>query len=254
MNRIRLLNGTFDRLTLGQAVDLVFARLASGRRGWLATVNVAILMRMRSDPQLQKFVDEAAITVADGQPLVWLSRMLSRNLPERVAGVDLVNALCQRAAVEGKKVYLLGSTQANVSKLATRLLGSYPALQLAWADGYFSDSEAVQRASRIREDGTDILLIGMGVPRQELFLQRHWDALGVSLAVPVGGSFDVLCGLRSRAPKWMQRIGMEWFFRLVQEPRRLLVRYTVTNIQFLWLAAGALASKRGQDEVPPESK
>jgi N-acetylglucosaminyldiphosphoundecaprenol N-acetyl-beta-D-mannosaminyltransferase len=252
MSRIRLLNGSFDPLTLGQTVDCAFARLAGGRRGWLATVNVAILMGMRSDPQLQKFVDEAGITVADGQPLIWLSRMLRRDLPERVAGVDLVNALCQRAAVEGKRVYLLGSTQANVSKLASRLRVSYPALQLAWADGYFSDSEAVQRASRIREDRTDILLIGMGVPRQERFLQRHWDTLGVSLAVPVGGSFDVLCGLRARAPKWMQRIGMEWFFRLVQEPRRLLVRYTVTNIQFLWLAAGALASKRSR-KAPPES-
>ena len=253
MKRINLLNGYFDPLTMAQTIDAAFCNLANGKRGWIATVNVAILMKMRSEPQLQKFADDAAITVADGQPLVWLSRLLRRDLPERVAGVDLVHALCRRAALEGKKVYLLGSTEANVSRLASSLRARYPALHVTWSDGYFGDEEAIERAKQIRENRTDILLIGMGVPRQELFLQKHWEAVDVGVAVPVGGSFDVLCGVRARAPLWMQRTGMEWFFRLVQEPRRLLVRYSVTNVQFLWLAGKALVTERRRVPEPPKN-
>lgn len=98
----------------------------------------------------------------------------------------------------------------------------------------------MQRADVIRAAGTDILFVAMGVPRQEEFIEEHWDRLGVGIAIGVGGSFDVLAGLRARAPNWVQRIGMEWFYRLIQEPRRLFVRYLVTNSQFVCLVAAAM--------------
>ena len=240
MKRVRLLNGYFDPFTLEQTVDAVFRRLANGQRGWLCTVNVAILMMMRSDPSLQHFVDRAALVVADGQPLVWTAPCLGQSLPERVTGVDLVHALCDRAAREGRRVYLLGATGDIVGKTARRLREQFADLNIEYADGYFSKEEAPRRADRIRASGADILFVGMGVPRQENFLDEQWDRLGVGMAVGVGGSFDVLSGLRARAPRWVQRCGLEWLFRLIQEPRRLFVRYLVTNSQFVWLIFRAM--------------
>jgi N-acetylglucosaminyldiphosphoundecaprenol N-acetyl-beta-D-mannosaminyltransferase len=232
----RCLNGRFDALTLPQTVAVVFALLAEGRRGWLCTVNVAVLMMMRSDPRLQAFVDRALLAVADGQPLVWLARLLGQRLPERVAGIDLVDAVCARAAHEGRRVYLLGAAEEVVARVAQRLRTRHAALLLDYADGYFAPEEAPGRAARVRAAGADILFVGMGVPRQDRFVEEQWERLGVGVAIGVGGSFDVLAGLRARAPTWVQKIGMEWFFRLIQEPRRLFHRYRVTNSQFLWLA------------------
>ena len=243
MKRAQILNATFDPLTLTQTADAAFQMLNAGQRGWLATVNVSILMMMRSNQRLQQFVDQAALVVADGQPLVWCSRWLGQGLPERVTGIDLVDALCQRAAADGKRVFLLGSKHATVETLASRLRARHPMLQLDFADGYFSEEESGARVALINASGADILFVGMGVPRQEYFLEEHWGQLNVGLAVAVGGSFDVLAGQRMRAPCWVQRAGMEWLFRLVQEPRRLFARYLVTNIQFLWFLFDALCKK-----------
>jgi N-acetylglucosaminyldiphosphoundecaprenol N-acetyl-beta-D-mannosaminyltransferase len=236
MERVQLLNGEFDPLTLSQTVDAIFEGLHAGKKGWLATVNVSILMMMRADPWLQKFVDRAALVVADGQPLIWFAPWLHQALPERVTGVDLVHSLCQRAEKEGKRIYLLGGTKPIVTQLADRLRAQYPALQLGFDDGYFNKEQAPVRAEAIQAFGADILLVGMGVPRQERFIDEQWQRLDVGMAIGVGGSFDVLAGLRT--------IGMEWFFRLVQEPRRLFARYLTTNSLFLWLILRAVLQRK----------
>ena len=243
MAKVRFLNADYDPLTLAQTVDGVFRHIEAGTRGWLCTVNVSILMMMRSDQRLQSFVDRAALVVADGQPIVWCAPWFGPSLPERVTGVDLVDAICKRAEHDGKRIYLLGATTEIVSKLAQRLRQRHPTLSVDFADGYFTKEAAEERADCIRAAGTDILFVGMGVPRQENFIEVQWDRLGVGMAIGVGGSFDVLAGLRSRAPAWVQTIGMEWFYRLIQEPRRLFVRYLVTNSQFVWLVFSALFKK-----------
>jgi len=243
MQRVRLINGQFDALTLPQTVDAVFRLLDAGQRGWLCTVNVAILMMMRADARLQQFVDRAALVVADGQPLIWCAPWFGRPLPERVTGVDLVDALCERAAREGRRVYLLGATDDVVTRVAQRLRARNANLHVQWADGYFTKEQAGSRAENVRASGADILMVGMCVPRQEQFIEEQWHRLGAGVVIGVGGSFDVLAGLRARAPVWIQKIGMEWFFRLVQEPRRLFKRYLVTNSLFLWLVFCALLKK-----------
>jgi N-acetylglucosaminyldiphosphoundecaprenol N-acetyl-beta-D-mannosaminyltransferase len=192
-------------------------------------------MMMRADHRLQRFVDRAALVVADGQPLVWCAPWFGPPLPERVTGVDLVDAICERAGREGKKIFLLGATSEVVSKVAQRLVARTPTLRVDYADGYFSEEEASSRADRIRDSGAEILFVAMGVPRQERFIEEQWDRCGVSMAIGVGGTFDVLAGLRARAPRWIQKVGMEWIFRLIQEPRRLFMRYLTTNFQFACL-------------------
>ncbi|MEP6654952.1 MAG: WecB/TagA/CpsF family glycosyltransferase [Myxococcales bacterium] len=242
---VALLNGRFDPVTLDETVELITRRIHAGQRGYLCTVNVAILMMMRKDPRLQRFVDQAAMIVADGQPLIWSSRMLSRPLPERVAGVELVERLCERAAREGFGVYLLGAHQTVVSKLAERLVQKYPGLILSGvADGYFGAEESESRARAVAASGAKILVVAMGVPKQEHFIEEYWDRLNVPFAVGVGGSFDVLAGLRARAPEIVQRVGLEWFFRLAQEPRRLWKRYLTTNAEFMYLIAREILASR----------
>jgi N-acetylglucosaminyldiphosphoundecaprenol N-acetyl-beta-D-mannosaminyltransferase len=244
MKPVRLLNAEFHPLTLEGTVDLVFRRIEAGERGSLCTVNVAILMMMREDPRLQRFVDAAAIVVADGEPLIWSSRAMARALPERVTGVDLVEGLCARAAREGAGVYLLGAERSVVDQVAAGLTQRHHGLVLSGVeDGYFGPEQAAERAQAVADSGAKILVVAMGVPKQEYFLQDHWQRLGVPFAIGVGGSFDVLAGLRVRAPELVQRAGMEWAFRLVQEPRRLWKRYLVTNSQFLYLMSRELIKK-----------
>ena len=240
MSRIHFLNGQFDPLTLPQAVDAIFRHLSAGTRGWMCSVNVAYLMMMRADVRLQRFVVRAAIVIADGQPLIWCARWFGPALPERVPGIDMVEPVSERAAREGKRVYLLGATEEIAASVSKRLRERFANLHIEYADGYFTKEEAPGRADRIRASGADILFVGMGVPRQEAFIEEQWNRLGVGIAIGVGGSLDVLAGVRTRAPRWMQKIGMEWFFRLIQEPRRLFRRYLVTNSQFIWLVLCAL--------------
>jgi len=230
-----ILNSRFDITTLSGAVEHAIDRIEAGERGWICTVNVAVLMMMRSDPFLQSFVDRSMAVVADGQPIVWASKWFGQRLPGRVTGVDLVHELSDAAAEAGFGIYLLGATQEVVEQLADQLRLDVPGIDVRGvADGYFDAGDAPARAAAIRESGAKILFVGMGVPRQERFIDEHWDDLGVNFAIGVGGSFDVLAGLRSRAPRFVQRVGLEWLYRLVQEPRRLAKRYLVTNSLFTY--------------------
>lgn len=235
--RVAILNAAVDPLTSAETVEVVFDALARGARGWLCTLNVASLMAMRSDAALQSFADRALAVVADGQPLVWCAPLFGGRLPERVAGIDLIDDLCRRAAAEGVGVYLLGATPGLVDKALAELRARHPDLQATAAHGYFSEDEAPARVEAVRASAAKLLFVGMGSPRQEAFIQQHFEALGVGVAIGVGGSFDVIGGARFRAHRWVRRIGMEWLVRLLQEPRRLLPRYATTNTTFLWLIA-----------------
>lgn len=235
MKRVPILNGQFDAVTFGETLEWIKQVIHRGDRGYISTVNVAILMMMRSNELLQRIVEQSGLIVADGQPLVWASRWLSQPLPERVTGVDLVEAIAATAAAEGFGIYLMGAEKATIEKVSNLLKTRYPNLRLCgFDDGYFGPEKAGDRARAIRESGAQILLVGMGVPRQEVFLAEQWASLGVNVALGVGGSFEVLAGHKTRAPRWIQQSGLEWLYRLLQEPRRLMGRYLSTNSAFIY--------------------
>jgi N-acetylglucosaminyldiphosphoundecaprenol N-acetyl-beta-D-mannosaminyltransferase len=244
MSRVQILHGVFDNVSTAETIDWATELIQSNHRGYLCTVNVSILMAMLSNPRLRQFVEDAALTVADGQPIVWASRMLSEPLPERVTGIDLIDAIAARAEEQQFGIYLLGATKEVIAATADVLQAKYPKLRICgYDDGYFSEATAAERAEAIRRSGAEILFVGMGVPRQEYFIADHWDELGVNLAIGVGGSFEVLAGKKQRAPLWMQEVGLEWFYRLLQEPRRLGKRYLTTNTQFIVQLALEMARK-----------
>lgn len=248
MKITQILNAGFHQVDMNATLEHLFDLVEQNQRGWISTVNVAILMMMRDSAFLQSYVDESSLVIADGQPLIWTSSWFGQVLPERVTGVDLVMQTCARAEKEQLGVYFLGATDDVIGKLEQRLKAKFPLLSMHFANGYFSQDEFQQRAEQVAQSGAAILFVGMGVPRQEQFIKGQWQNLGVNVAVGVGGSFDVLCGLRSRAPHWIQKIGMEWFYRMVQEPRRLFGRYLSTNSRFIGLILTALVNRKSSQE------
>ena len=235
MNRVKLLNCTYDTVTFEQSLDWTSQWIKSGKEGYIATVNVAISMMMLSNYLLQQFVDKASLVVADGQPIVWVSKFLSLPIPERITGVDLVDGLARVATKEKFKVFLLGAEPEVVEIVAKKLEQKYPQLKICgFHHGYFSSAQELEVVRTIRDSQAQILIVAMGVPRQENFIQHNLSQLGVNLAIGVGGTFQVIAGRKKRAPFWMQVIGLEWFYRLLQEPRRLWKRYLITNSQFIF--------------------
>jgi len=238
---MHLLNCNFDPVTYDDVFQRARQSLSDGKRGHFTTVNVAILMAMRTNPRLRRFIDQSLLTVADGQPIVWLSRLLGSSLPQRVTGVDLIEGLCRAAAETNSSVYFLGSKSEVVRQMVEQIRQQIPDLVVAgFHDGYFPDSDVANRVGEIRESGAALLFVGLGAPKQEAFIEDHWENLGVRLAIPIGGAFDMLTGEKKRAPIWMQTHGLEWLWRLKLEPKRLAGRYFSTGASFVFHAAIAL--------------
>jgi len=238
-----ILNCRFSDVTEDDVIQWSEHVLSRSSKHYVATVNVAILMMMRADPKLSHYINCASLTLADGQPIIWLSKLLKRHLPERVTGIDFMEKLAQLAAKKGKSIYIIGAKDVVLKAAIKKLKTNAPDLIIAGSsNGYFSQQEAPLRIKTINESKADILIVAMGVPLQEYFIQNHWDDLNVKLAVAVGGSLDVLSGQKSRAPLWMQVYGLEWLYRLSQEPQRLAKRYFITNSQFIYLSLKELFS------------
>lgn len=201
-------------------------------------INAAKVVEFQEDEQLREAIREAHLLTADGQSVVWAARLLGHALPARVAGTDLMQALLPHAAARGYSVYLLGASDEVVRACVAKAQALYPGLRVAgYRNGYFRRDDEAQIVAEIRDAKPDILFLGFGTPAKEYFMHRHYRALDVPFVMGVGGSFDVFAGIVARAPRWMQRMGLEWAFRLLQEPRRMWKRYLVGNSRFLWLVA-----------------
>ena len=235
--RIRILFGLpLVALTMDEVVQLCAASLRSRQRMLVGVVNAAKIVKLRHDDQLRRSLLECDVLLADGQSVVWASRLLRQRLPERVAGIDLFERLLQLADRRGRSVYLLGAKPEVLAVLQRRISDRFPSLTIAGAhDGYFDVDDADAIATDIRESGADMLVLGITSPKKEIFLGDYGDGLGVPVLHGVGGSFDILAGVTRRAPVHWQRSGLEWLYRLLQEPRRLWRRYLVTNTKFVVL-------------------
>jgi len=242
--RVELAGLTLHAATMHDALTLADEAIRQRRRLAFGMVNIAKLVNARRDPLLQDSLLKSDVVLADGQPVVWLSRVQGAPLPERVAGIDLMYRLLDLANQRGYAVFLLGATEAVNAAVADRIQQCYPACRLAGRrDGYFSEAEEPEVARQIRNSRADIVFVAMSPPRKELFLRRWSDEMGVPVCHGVGGSFDVFAGLTRRAPRWMQRAGLEWLYRIWQEPRRMWKRYLVTNTKAIPLLFAALIAR-----------
>jgi N-acetylglucosaminyldiphosphoundecaprenol N-acetyl-beta-D-mannosaminyltransferase len=242
---VYLLGSPLDVVDMDQAVAR--CREAIDNRGYLQhmSVNASKLVAMREDDLLRDSVLACDLITADGQSVVWAARALGARLPERVAGIDLMERMLAAANEHGYGIYLLGARREVLDTAIERLSERYPNLVVAGSqDGYFDDAEADAVAAAISDSKADILFVAMSSPLKELFLGRYGRDLGTPFTMGVGGSVDVIAGLTKRAPVFMQRSGLEWLFRLAQEPRRLGRRYLTTNVRFAWLVVKAVWVRR----------
>lgn len=228
-----LLGVPVDALTMQEVLDCVDKTVLDRGRLQIGIVNAAKLVHMRRDPTLEADVLSCDLILADGVPVVWASRLLGRPLPERVAGIDLMLGMLRPRNGNGYRVYCLGATEDVLTAAARRIAADYPHIRLVGLqNGYFTNHEQPAIVAAIADAKPDILLVGMSSPKKERFLARWRDELGVPVCHGVGGSFDVLAGKVRRAPLAWQRLGLEWLYRVCQEPRRLWRRYLVTNTVF----------------------
>lgn len=225
-----------DGLTMAQTVDRCRHAIATRQSLLVGVLNAAKIVNMRRDPALRDALLDCDVLLADGQSIVWASRLLGKPLPERVAGIDLFEELLALAHSHGRNVYLLGAKPEVLAALEQTVESRWPGLTIAGSHhGYFNDVEAEAIAADIGASQSDMLFLGMASPKKEIFLRRFQSALNVPVLHGVGGSFDVMAGLTKRAPPAWQRLGLEWAYRLLQEPGRMWKRYLTTNSAFIAL-------------------
>jgi N-acetylglucosaminyldiphosphoundecaprenol N-acetyl-beta-D-mannosaminyltransferase len=225
-----------DPFTMKQAIGRCTDVLDSGGYLAIGVVNAAKVMAMRQDPRLMKAVCGCHLITADGQSVVWASRLVRAPLPERVAGIDLFEELLAEAERRKDSVYFLGARPEVLASMLDEIGRRFPSLPVAGArDGYFRAGEEAEVAADIRRSGARLLFVGISSPKKEIFLDQWGEATGASVVHGVGGSFDIMAGLTRRAPGWYQRLGLEWLYRVKQEPLRLGRRYLTTNVSFLVL-------------------
>jgi N-acetylglucosaminyldiphosphoundecaprenol N-acetyl-beta-D-mannosaminyltransferase len=234
-------------VTMDQALAICRRAIDTGDHLTIGVVNAAKIVAMHRDPHLHDAVAGSDLVLADGMAVVWAGKVLRRRLPGRVTGIDLFEQLLGLADERGYGVYFLGATQQVVDTVVQRVRQRYPRLRIVGSrNGYFPDEQAGGVAEEIRASRADLLFVAMTSPRKELFLDRFGATLNVRVCHGVGGSFDVLAGKVRRAPRIWQRLGLEWLYRVVQEPRRMWKRYLVTNIAFLHLVLVEALGRPGQ--------
>jgi exopolysaccharide biosynthesis WecB/TagA/CpsF family protein len=254
-HRVEVAGVPIDAVDIPTAVDAAMAALSSGTLLQVSTVNLHFLVTARRDPTVRAILNGTGLNVADGAPVVWLARLLGHRLPGRVAGADLVPSLLSAAARIGARVFLLGGEDGTAAEAARRLVAVHPGLVVCGvhqppvaAHGALRNGEILELIAAAR---ADILLVALGHPKQERWIDLNRERLSVSVAIGVGCSLDLIAGRRTRAPLWMQSAGLEWLYRGLHEPRRLLPRYALDAGCLLLLLLPAALSRRVRTATPP---
>lgn len=235
-NRIEMMGCQIDNLSMEETLQTIEGFIKSGAPHQHVVVNVDKLVKASRDEELRRIINECALINVDGMPVVWASRLLGKGLKERVAGVDLFEALMKRSAEKGWRVFLLGAKEDVVSGVKNLYAQKYSGLTVAgYRNGYWKPEEEAGVVEQIKEAHADLLFVAISSPKKEHFLGRYQAEMKIPFAMGVGGTFDVAVGKVKRAPVWMQNAGLEWFYRFLQEPRRMFKRYFVDDMAFFWL-------------------
>ncbi len=242
IRELRLGRVQVHAVSMNQTLDLIAERVASGVPGYVLTPNVDHVVMAQRDDSLAAAYRHTFLSLADGMPVVWASKLLGQPLPEKVSGSDLVLPLLQRAARDNWSVYFLGGRPGSCEALVRRLKTELPNLRVVGVDSpqlnaSAADGQSQHAFQRVQQARPNLLLVGLGCPKQELWLHRFAPRLPGTVSLGIGASIDFLAGVVTRAPAWMSRNGLEWLYRLIQEPRRMWRRYLVRDPAFLWIVA-----------------
>ncbi len=220
-NRVAVLNVMVDVVTMQEAVHAVEEFIALKKTHMVFTPNAEMIMMANRDPQLAKVLNHADLVVPDGAGVVWAARYNGHNMPERVAGYDLVQNLLKKAATKKYRIYMLGGAPGIVEKAKSAAERRYSGVEIVGThNGFFSKDDELEIINHIKACKPDILLVALGVPRQEKWIAEFAEQIEVPVAIGVGGTFDVMSGTVRRAPLWMQNAKLEWMYRLLSDPKR----------------------------------
>ena len=247
-HKVTLFGLPFDSLTMGETLAAIERLIAQKKSAMLFTPNVQRVVAASRDASIRQIYRQADLLLPDGMPLYWSSRLLRRGLKERVAGSDLLFTFCERAARKRYRVFFLGAAPGVAADAADKLRVKYPGLIVAGTYsppfGFEADRQEIDKIIALLETAEpDLLFLAFGLPKEEHFLWQNKNCIRVPVSIGVGASFDFAAGRATRAPRWIQDLGFEWMFRLLQDPRRLWKRYLFSNAYFIYLLAKELVSE-----------
>ena len=240
MPRMKFMNTEIDNLTMKETLNRIDELIKENKNAYVVTPNVDHIIQLERGGKLVEVYKNADLILTDGMPLIWISKWYGTPIKEKISGSDLFPKLCKLASKRGYKMFFLGAAEGVAAQAAENLKKRYEGLQVV---GTYSppfsfekdEAEMKKIIKMIKDVEPHILIVGLGCPKQELFILHHKDELNVPISLGLGASLDFEAGKVKRAPKWMQMLSLEWFYRLLQDPARLFKRYFVTNIRFLWL-------------------
>ena len=241
MARQKFMNTEIDNLTMQEALETIDALIQENKNAYVVTPNVDHIVQLETNKELQDVYANASLILTDGKPLLWIAKWDGTPIKEKISGSDLFPLLCDMAAKKGYSMFFLGAAEGVAAKAADNLMNKYKGLQVIGTYsppyGFENDSSEMNKIdAMIKKARPDILIVGLGCPKQEKFIYNNYKKLGVPISLGLGASFDFEAGNIKRAPKWMANHGLEWLFRITQDPKRLMKRYLINDMKIFKLA------------------
>lgn len=241
MTRIKLMNTEIDNLTMGETLDTIDTLIQQKKNAYVVTPNVDHIVQLEVDGELREVYKNVDLILTDGKPLLWIAKWYGTPIKEKISGSDLFPRICELAAQRGYTMFFLGAAEGVAAKAAKNLMKKFPGLNVVGTYsppyGFEKDENEMNKIEKkIRKANPHILIVGLGCPKQEKFIYHNCEKLGVPLALGLGASLDFEAGNIKRCPKWMANYGLEWLFRISQDPKRLVKRYLVDDLKILKIA------------------
>lgn len=240
MNKQKFLNTYVSNITMDEALDNIEKMIKSKKKSYVVAVNVDVIMKIEQDEELKKITDEADIVLTDGKPLIWISKFKKSPIKEKISGSDLVPKLCELSDKNGYTIFILGGKDGIAEQAKKRLESQYKNIKIVGVYspkfGFENDKKELTKInSEINKKKPDLLFVCLGCPKQEKWIYNHINEYNAKVSICAGATVDFLAGNMKRAPKWMSNCGLEWFYRFLQEPKRLFKRYFIDDIKILKL-------------------
>lgn len=240
-NRQKFMNSYIDNVTQKEAIEHIEWCIQNRKIGQVITPNVDQICRMEWDDYFRKIVNSSELILVDGHPLMWIAKLYKKPFKEKICGSDLVPLLCERAAEKGYKVFFLGAAPGVAKRAAKIMQTKYAGLKVAGTYSppinFEKDQDEMDKINQmLYKSKADMLFVGLGVPKQDIFIYENMHKYQIPVSFSIGATIDFIAGKQKRAPKWVNKIGMEWFYRFIHNPGRMLKRYFIDDMKIFKLA------------------